>query len=78
MNERLARQGRHLSLSPAAIRWLQQDYDARFGARDLARDFRAHVLPALARTMLSEVDSAHLYADLHDNTLVIRPDNYVK
>ncbi|WP_404296360.1 AAA family ATPase [Halomonas sp.] len=78
LNERLARQGRHLSLSPAATRWLRQNYDARFGARDLSRDLRARLLPTLAQTMLSEVDSTHLYADLHDNTLVIRAATYVK
>ncbi len=78
LNERLSRQGSQLTLSPAVIRWLQRDYDSRFGARDLARDLRARLLPVLARALLTEPDTEHLHADLQGNQLVIRAAAYVK
>lgn len=78
LNERLSRQGSYLTLSPAVIRWLQRDYDSRFGARDLARDLRARLLPTLARALLTEPGIDQLHADLHGNTLVIRSAAYVK
>lgn len=78
LNERLSRQGSQLTLSPAVIRWLQRDYDSRFGARDLARDLRARLLPVLARALLTEPETEQLHADLHGNKLVIRAAAYVK
>jgi len=78
LNARLARQGRQLSLSPAARRWLQQQHDARFGARDLARRLRARLLPALARALIEDPAATLWHADLHDDDLVIRALPYVK
>lgn len=78
LNERLSRQGQHLSLSPAARRWLQQHHDVRFGARDLTRRLRTELLPVLARALMSDATTSYWHADLHDKTLVIRPVSYVK
>lgn len=79
LNQRLARRDIHLTLSRRARSWLQQDYDPRFGARDLARRLRAELLPAVARSLLSESGASRLQADLQDGVLVVGacPD-YVK
>lgn len=78
LNERLSRQGQHLSLSPAARSWLQQGHNNRFGARDLSRRLRTELLPVLAQTLLNDSSTSYWYADLHDKSLVIRPVSYVK
>ncbi|WP_253449067.1 AAA family ATPase [Halomonas sp. Y3] len=77
LNERLSRQGRTLSLGPTARRWLQEQHDSRFGARDLARRLRTQLLPLLAREMMHHPEIMHWHADLHKGEWVMRGAPYV-
>ncbi len=79
LNQRLARRDVHLSLSRSARNRLQEGYDPRFGARDLARRLRAELLPAVAHSLLTNPGAGRLRADLQDGALVVAPcPDYVK
>ena len=77
LNRRLARQQVQLSVSPEAMRWLQQDYDPRYGARDLARAFRRSLLPQLAESMSSNTEAHHFTAEMDGNALKIKPSEAI-
>lgn len=62
LNRRLGRQGRLLYLDESARAWLCREYDARFGARDLARRLRTGLEPAVADFLLAEPASQRLLA----------------
>lgn len=58
LNQRLARHQVQLVLDPALRDWLgARGYDRRFGARAMARSFRHHLEPAVAKTLL-DADAA--------------------
>ncbi|RYY79253.1 MAG: ATP-dependent Clp protease ATP-binding subunit [Moraxellaceae bacterium] len=52
LNQRLRKQGCHVSLDAYAIALLSRQHDIRFGARNLARKFRTQLEPVLARFIL--------------------------
>lgn len=73
LTQRLARQGRRLSLSPSARRHLCSAHDSRFGARDLARTLRTGLEPVLADALLSDGSTIAFEADVDCGRLVVRP-----
>lgn len=76
VNQRLARQQLQLMLSPALKAWLgEQGFDRRYGARSMARGFRQHVEPAVARLLLDQpgwTGGSLLQADREGDTVVVR------
>ncbi|QJD60096.1 ATP-dependent Clp protease ATP-binding subunit [Pseudomonas sp. gcc21] len=57
LNQRLARHHSQLMLTPELHDWLgKQGFDRRYGARSMARAFRHHLEPAVARLLLDHPD----------------------
>jgi ATP-dependent Clp protease ATP-binding subunit ClpA len=71
LQQRLARQGRSLSLAPAARTQLCAGHDPRYGARDLARRLRISLEPALADALLREPTAAAFTADVAGDRLLV-------
>jgi len=62
-----------LELTPAVRDFLCRDYDARYGARDLARLVRHELGPVVARAMLSNPAATEFVVDYTDLQLIARP-----
>ncbi|MFO7705998.1 MAG: hypothetical protein R6V43_12840, partial [Halopseudomonas sp.] len=57
LNSRLARHQLRLNAEPALKAWLgKQGFDRRYGARAMARSFRQHLEPEVARALLKSPD----------------------
>ncbi|MGE6689871.1 AAA family ATPase [Stutzerimonas stutzeri] len=73
LNGRLAKQGRTLTLTDGARRYLCADQDARFGARDLARRVRTRLEPALAEKILAQPDIGAFEVGMDNHRLQVVP-----
>lgn len=61
LNQRLAKQGRELSLDASVIAEMQQHYDGRYGARQLGRQMRTQVEPVIAAYILKYPETDHVH-----------------
>ncbi|TCM68632.1 ClpA/ClpB-like protein [Acinetobacter calcoaceticus] len=63
LNQRLAKQGREVSLDAAVLQHLKQHYDGRYGARHLARQIRTQIEPIIAAYILQhpQVDAIQVH-----------------
>ena len=73
LDQRLARRGCRLMLSPAARQLLCVAHDPRFGARELTRRVRTLLEPALADALLQHPAAATFEADVEGEQLRVRP-----
>ena len=73
LNKRLQRKNAQLHLDSSAREYLSQHYDARFGARDLARQMRIELEPKLAKALLDHPQNTHFVAQLQSLKLVVTP-----
>lgn len=76
LNQRLARQQLQLVLDSPLRSWLgEQGFDRRYGARSMARAFRHHIEPVVARRLLEHPDPAGevLCARLQGDHVIIEP-----
>lgn len=60
LNQRLAKQGREISLDLSVIQHMRQHYDGRYGARQLARQMRTQVEPVIAAYLLKYPETDQL------------------
>lgn len=60
LNQRLAKQGRHVRLDESARAWLCREHDTRFGARALARRVRTELEPLVAVWVLDKPEQVEL------------------
>lgn len=71
LNQRLAKQGRHVMLDVSARALLSRQYTLRFGARDLARKFRTQLEPVLARFILQQPEQKQLQISVKNRQLYV-------
>lgn len=71
LNERLAKQGRHVTLSDDAIALLSTGHDVRFGARGLGRKFRTQIEPALASFLMQNPLAQQLLMSSSNKSLLV-------
>ncbi len=64
LNHRLRRKNAQLQLDSSARQWLTQHYDARFGARDIARHMRVALEPKLAKALLTHPEQQHFIGQM--------------
>ena len=73
LNRRLERKGAAITVNQTLRKSLCQDFDERYGARDLRRSVRRQLEPALAHALMSYPDSDRFEADRVSGEIRVRP-----
>jgi ATP-dependent Clp protease ATP-binding subunit ClpA len=72
LNRRLHSRNASLRINTDVRQYLSVTYDARYGARDIARYIRTELEPKLAEIMLTKTEQLEFLAEIIDGKLTLR------